>query len=126
MIEIRCMKDINILESKQILPHQLITMLREELKAIREWADEDHTSTMEDFNTDDYGYGYTAILEGNESKSDLDHLGLVCGLNGIIPETAENYYFEGDKWTRIIVIYNDSYTMVFWLKNCQKFDDYAA
>lgn len=120
------MKDINILESKQILPHQLITMLREELKAIREWADEDHTSTMEDFNTDDYGYGYTAILEGNESKSDLDHLGLVCGLNGIIPEAAENYYFEGDKWTRIIVIYNDSYTMVFWLKNCQKFDDYAA
>ena len=53
------------------------------------------------------------------------YLGLSEGLDGVIPEASHNYYFAGQKWTKLIVVYNDSYTMSFWLKNCDIFDSYA-
>ena len=42
-----------------------------------------------------------------------------------IPEASHNYYVDGEKWTKLIVVYNDSYSMSFWLKNCSLFDSYA-
>ena len=95
------------------------------MKAIHAWADEDKEYSFEEFNTDIFDYGYIVLLEGNESREDYIYLGLSEGLEGVIPEASHNYYVDGEKWTKLIVVYNDSYTMSFWLKNCDIFDSYA-
>ena len=43
-----------------------------------------------------------------------------------IPEAAVNYYWGEEKWTRVIVIYNDSYSMLLWIKNYEGYDSYTS
>lgn len=127
MIEIRCVNDIKELEAKGLVPEELIEMLTQDLQVIKEYSDEDEEYSFEEFNTDYTGNGYIAILDGTESVEDLeDRLGLTGGLTQVIPEGAENHSYDGDKWTRIVVIYNDSYGMILWLKNYDGFDDYVV
>lgn len=126
MIEIRCLDDIISVEEKQALPKRLIALLTDDLHTIQDYVDECEEYSFEEFNTDYMDNGYIAVLEGNESRSDIvDTLGLTGGLDDVIPETAENYTIDGDKWTRIVVVYNDSYSMIIWLKNYDGFDSYA-
>ena len=124
MIEVKSVGDIKALEKKAV-PKQIMDLITDELKAIHAWADEDEEYSFEEFNTDIFDYGYIVLLEGNESREDYIYLGLSEGLEGVIPEASHNYYFAGQKWTKLIVVYNDSYTMSFWLKNCDIFDSYA-
>lgn len=124
MIEIKSVGDIKTLEKKAV-PKQIVELITDELKAIHAWSDEDKEYSFEEFNTDIFDYGYIVLLEGNESREDYIYLGLSEGLDGVIPEASHNYYFAGQKWTKLIVVYNDSYTMSFWLKNCDIFDSYA-
>lgn len=124
MIEIKCMEDIRNLSAKAVIPEEIVEKISKELVIIKKWSDEFNEVDMENFNTDDFGYGYIVILEGNESEEDFKDLGLMDGLDGVIPEAAESYYINDEKWTRVVVIYNDSYSMSFWLKNCELFNDY--
>lgn len=124
MIEIKCKRDIETLKEHKDIPMELIDHLCEELNTLKSWCDEDNQDTIDTFNADNYGYGYIAILEGNETEEEIKNIGLSDGLEGVIPEDAMSHIFEGDKWTRIIVIYNDSYSMSFWIKNSSLFDSY--
>lgn len=126
MIEIRCLKDIQNISVNQGYPKELIKLLEEDLRTIREYADVDEEYTFEEYNTDYTDNGYIAILEGNESLEELENIGLTGGLSEVIPESAENYYMEGTIWTRIIVIYNDSYAMIFWLRDTNMFNSYLV
>lgn len=127
MIEIRCLNDIKKLENEKFVPDELIKMLAKDLQVIKDFSDEDKEYTLEEFNTDYTDSGYIAVLDGTESKNDLEEtLGLTGGLEEIISEAAESYSYDGTKWTRIVVIYNDSYGMILWVKNCNSFDDYEV
>lgn len=126
MIEIKCFKDILILAKKNIVPKPILNMLKQELVRIKSWSDEYNETSLTEFHTDDYDYGYIAILDGSETGEQIKSLGLSDGLAGVIPEIAFNYFIEGEKWTKIIVVYNDSYSMSFWLRNCNLFDSYAT
>ena len=127
MIKIKCLGDIEELEKAQTCPQPLTDMLYHDLEALHEWADCDHTSTIEDFYADDYDLGYIAILNGSESVQELeDGIGLTGGYEITIPESAEIYHWGAEKWIRVIVIYNDSYSMVLWIKNYNGFDSYAT
>ena len=125
MIKVKCYKDILDLEANNTVPKRIITMLKEELVRIKSWSDEDCETTLETFHTDDYDYGYIAIFEGTETDQEIEGLGLTDGLEAILPEVAYNFFIDGEKWTKIIVIYNDSYSMSVWLKNCDIFDSYV-
>ena len=126
MIEIKCFKDIEVLKASEGIPALLVEMINEDLVILKKWSDEDDEVSMEEFNTDDFGYGYIVVLEGNESEADIKNVGLTEGLEGTIPEAAYSYFINGDKWTRAIIIYNDSYSMSFWLKNSNIFSKYEV
>lgn len=124
MIKIKCLKDI--LDNKDKLPESIMTMLKEELVRVKSWSDEFNETTLEEFHTDNYDYGYIVIFEGTETDKEIEDIGLSDGLEAILPEVAYNYYIDGEKWTKIIVIYNDSYSISLWLKNSDLFDSYVA
>ena len=126
MIEIKCIKDIEELKAIEGIPALLVEMITEDLVILKKWSDEDDEVSMEDFNADDFDYGYIVVLEGNESAEEIKNVGLTGGLEGTIPEAAYSYFINGDKWTRAIIIYNDSYSMSFWLKNSNIFSKYEV
>lgn len=126
MKEIRCLKDITNLKDNPDIPKELIEDITQDLHIIHNWDDQDHEWSFEEFNTDYTNNGYIAILEGMESEDEIKELGLSGGLSETIPEVAEHHYYSDDKWTRTIIIYNDSYAMIIWLKNYDGFDSYAA
>lgn len=127
MIEIYSLNDIKKLEEQKLAPSKILSLITKELEAIYNWSDEDHETDFESFNAKDYGYGYIAIIEGTETPEEIKAIGLSDGLEGVVPEAAFNYYCDdSNKWTRIVVIYNDSFSMSFFLKNCDLFDSYIA
>ena len=126
MIKVKCLKDILDLESNKTIPDSIIAMLKEELVRVKEWCDEFDETSLEEFHTDDYDFGYIAIFEGNETDQEIEAIGLSDGLEAILPEAAYNYFIDGEKWTKIIVVYNDSYSMSVWLRNTDIFDSYVV
>ena len=126
MIKVKCLKDILDLESNKTIPDSIIAMLKEELVRVKEWCDEFDETSLEEFHTDDYDFGYIAIFEGNETDQEIEAIGLSDGLEAILPEAAYNYFIDGEKWTKIIVVYNDSYSMSMWLRNTDIFDSYVV
>ena len=125
MIKVKCLKDILDLERNKTIPDSIITMLKEELVRVKEWCDEFGEVSLEAFHTNDYDFGYIAIFEGNETDQEIEAIGLSDGLEAILPEAAYNYFIDGEKWTKIIVVYNDSYSMSIWLRNTDIFDSYV-
>ena len=126
MIKVKCLKDILDLESNKTIPDSIIAMLKEELVRVKEWCDEFDETSLEEFHTDDYDFGYIAIFEGNETDQEIEAIGLSDGLEAILPEAAYNYFIDGEKWTKIIVVYNDSYSMSMWLRNTDIFNSYVV
>ena len=126
MIKVKCLKDILDLESNKTIPDSIIAMLKEELVRVKEWCDEFDETSLEEFHTDDYDFGYIAIFEGNETDLEIEAIGLSDGLEAILPEAAYNFFIDGEKWTKIIVVYNDSYSMSMWLRNTDIFDSYVV
>ena len=127
MKKIKCLRDIQSLEQAHTVPQELITELYQDLAGLYDWAEDDHAVTLEEFHADDYDYGYIALLDGTESAKDLeDEIGLTGGYENTVPESTEIYHWGTDKWVRVIVIYNDSYSMVLWIKNYDGFDSYEA
>ena len=126
MIKVKCLKDILDLESNKTIPDSIIAMLKEELVRVKEWCDEFDETRLEEFHTDAYDFGYIAIFEGNETDQEIEGIGLSDGLEAILPEAAYNYFIDGEKWTKIIVVYNDSYSMSMWLCNTDIFDSYVV
>ena len=126
MIKVKCLKDILDLESNKTIPDSISAMLKEELVRVKEWCDEFDETSLEEFNADDYDFGYIAIFEGNETDQEIEAIGLSDGLEAILPEAAYNYLIDGEKWTKIIVVYNDSYSMSIWLRNTDIFDSYVV
>lgn len=126
MYEVKCLDDIKQLANGFRVPNQMIALLMQDLSTIKEWEDQDHEYTLENFNTDYTNNGYIAILEGNETPLEIEQLGLTGGLDHVIPEDATIYYMEDDKWVRSIIIYNDSFSMIVYVKNYDGFDSYAV
>ena len=126
MIKVKCLNDILDLESNKTIPDSIIAMLKEELVRVKEWCDEFDETSLEEFHTDDYDFGYIAIFEGNETDQEIEGIGLSDGLEAILPEAAYNFFIDGEKWTKIIVVYNDSYSMSMWLRNTDIFDSYVV
>ena len=126
MFKVKCYKDILTLEANNSVPARIISMLKEELVRVKEWCDEFSETSLEEFHTDDYDFGYIAIFEGNETDKEIEDIGLYDGLEAILPEVAYNYFIDGEKWTKIIVVYNDSYSMSVWLRNTDIFDSYVT
>lgn len=124
MIEIKCLADIaNALEEKSI-SEELAILLRKDLLTINNSCDEDKEYSLETFHTDYTNNGYIAILFGNEHKDDIINLGLTGGLEETIPEAVIKYTVGNDVWTRAVIIYNDSFAMILWLKNYNGFDEW--
>lgn len=124
MIEIKCLADIaNALEEKSI-SEELAILLRKDLLTINNSCDEDKEYSLETFHTDYTNNGYIAILFGNEHKDDIINLGLTGGLEETIPEAVIKYTVGNDVWTRAVIIYNDSFAMILWLKNYDGFDEW--
>ena len=85
MIKVKCLKDILDLESNKTIPDSIIAMLKEELVRVKEWCDEFDETSLEEFHTDDYDFGYIAIFEGNETDKEIEAIGLSDGLEAILP-----------------------------------------
>ena len=126
MIEICCLRDIIDAKDEKGISKELCERLKEDLAIIKDSCDEDMEYSLETFHTDYTGNGHIAILEGNESEYEIKNIGLTEGLDNTIPEAVVNYNFNGDKWTRAVVIYNDSFAMIFWLKNYDGFDSWEV
>lgn len=124
MIEIKCLADIaNAIKEKRI-SEEFAELLRKDLLTIKNSCDEDKEYSLETFHTDYTNNGYIAILFGNESQDDIINLGLTGGLAEIIPEAVIKHTINNIIWTRAVVIYNDSFAMILWLKNYNGFDEW--
>ena len=115
MEEIKCISDIEKLKKEGNFPDELIEKIEDDLHIIHEWSDMDEECCFEDFDADDFGYGHIAIFDGTEEKQDYEKIGLTGGLEEITPETVEEQLIGGRKWSRLVVVYNDSYSMILWL-----------
>ena len=107
--------DIEKLRKERKLPNELIEKIEDDLHIVHEWSDMDEECCFEDFDADDFGYGHIAIFDGTEEKQDYEKIGLTGGLEEITPETVEEQLIGGIKWSRLVVVYNDSYSMILWL-----------
>ena len=126
MLKIKCLKDIEKLKKEHTLPSELTDFLLHDLHSVHRWADYDHLYDFETYHTDMTDNGYIAILDGTENKEELEQeIGLTGGYENTIPEAVNLHKFGPDKWCRVLVIYNDSYAMILWIKNYDNFDDYA-
>ena len=126
MLKIKCLKDIEKLKEEHTLPSELTDFLLHDLHSVHRWADYDHLYDFETYHTDMTDNGYIAILDGTENKEELEQeIGLTGGYENTIPEAVNLHKFGPDKWCRVLVIYNDSYAMILWIKNYDNFDDYA-
>ena len=124
MIEIKCLADIaNAKENKSICD-EFGELLRKDLLTIKNSCDEDREYTLENFHTDYTNNGYIAILGGSEAKEEIVNLGLSGGLEETIPEAVVKYTIKDDVWCRAVIIYNDSFAMILWLKNYDGFDSW--
>jgi hypothetical protein len=127
MNKIQCVADIQELELSHTIPAEQIDLFYRDLKAVYEWSVPDQKVSFEEFHTEDYGYGYIAVLDGTESTEELEReIGLTGGHAATTPEAAANYYWGEEKWTRVVVIYNDSYSMLLWIKNYDGYDSYTT
>lgn len=115
MEEVKCIGDIEKLRGAAEFPNDLIDKIEDDLHIVHEWSDMDEESCFEEFDADDFGYGHIAIFDGMEEKKDYEKIGLTGGLEEITPETVEEQLIEGEKWSRLVVVYNDSYSMILWL-----------
>lgn len=83
-------------------------------------------AAFDTYHTDMTDNGYIAVLEGTEKKEELEEgIGLTGGFEETIPEAVNLHYFGSEKWCRVLVIYNDSYAMILWIKGYDGFDSYA-
>ena len=122
MIEIRCLKDIaDALESK-VISEELAKLLRKDLMVIKDYCDEEGEYSIETFHTDYFDNGHIAIVDETTTNEQILELGLTGGLSETIPEAVVNYTINSTKWTRAVVIFNDSFGMILWLKNFDGFD----
>ena len=115
MKEVKRMGDIERLRIEGKFTDELLEKIEEDLHVVHEWSDIDEECCFEDFDADDFGYGHIAILDGTEEKQDYEKIGLTDGLEEITPETVEEQLISGTKWTRLVVVYNDSYSSIIWL-----------
>ena len=126
MLKIKCLKDIEKLKEEHALPSELTDFLLHDLHSVHRWADYDHLYDFETYHTDMTDNGYIAILDGTEKKEELEQeIGLTGGYENTSPEAGNLHKFGPDKWCRVLVIYNDSYAMILWIKNYDGFDSYA-
>ena len=124
MIEIRCLKDIaDALESK-VISEELAKLLRKDLMVIKDYCGEDGEYSIETFHTDYFDNGHIAIVDEATTNEQILELGLTGGLSETIPEAVVNYTINSIKWTRAVVIFNDSFGMILWLKNFDGFDSW--
>ena len=125
MIRIQNLVSIEELRDQAVLPKGLVECICQDLYSIYLWTGYDGRVTFENFHTDLADNGYIVILEGNEEKEELEReIGLTSGFKGTIPEEVTVHVFENHKWRRVLVIYNNSYAMVLWIKNYDGFDSY--
>ena len=115
MEEIKRIGDIERLKKERNFPNELIEKIEDDLHIVHEWSDMDEECCFDDFDADDFGYGHIAIFDGTEEKQDYEKIGLTGGLEEITPETVEEQLIGGIKWSRLVVVYNDSYSMILWL-----------
>lgn len=126
MIKIKCLKDIEMVKEQNRLPQELITYLVQDLHNVHLWADYEQLYNFETYHTDMTDNGYIAVLKGTEKKEELEaEIGLTGGFEGTIPEAVNLHRFGSEKWCRVLVIYNDSYAMILWIKGYDGFDSYA-
>lgn len=126
MIKIQTLQEIKKLTLLSSLPDELPKYLYQDLYSIYLWTNCDKTIAFEDFHTDLADNGYVAILDGSESREELEtEIGLTGGFQETIPEEVQIHSFDGSKWRRVLVIYNNSYAMVLWINHYDGFDSYA-
>lgn len=124
MIKIKTFVDINCLSEKHGILVPIVKLIEEDLEGIMEWAGPDVNVKKEEFDAEILGYGYIILLDGTETMLDYIKIGLSEGLEAAIPEAIDTYFVDGSKWTRIVVVYNDSFAMAFWLKDSRIFEEY--
>lgn len=115
MHKIKCVDDIERLRKDLVLSKELLVELEKDLHVVHEWSDMDEECDFFDFNTDDFGYGYIAVLEGEDGLKEYEDIGLTGGLEEVVPETSDEYLLDSEQWTRIVVVYNDSFSLILWM-----------
>ena len=126
MIKIKNLDAIKNLIGKSDLPSDLFPFLLRDLYNIYLWTGYNEKTDFRDFQAELADNGYIAILEGNEGTEELEtEIGLTGGFASTIPEEVQIHKFGENIWRRALVIYNNSYAMVLWIKNYDGFDSYA-
>ena len=126
MIKIKNLDAIERLIEKSDLPSDLFPFLLRDLYNIYLWTGFNNRMDFRDFDADLANNGYIAVLEGKEKKKELgQEIGLTGGFKATIPEEVQIHKFGENTWRRVLVIYNNSYAMVLWIKNYDGFDSYA-
>ena len=126
MIKIKNLNAIERLIGKSGLPSELFPFLLRDLYNIYLWTGCNNKMDFRDFHADLASNGYIAVLEGKEKKEELEQeIGLTGGFEATIPEEVQIHEFGETIWRRVLVIYNNSYAMVLWIKNYDGFDSYA-
>lgn len=115
MHKIKCIDDIESLRKDLALSKELLEELEKDLHVVHEWSDMDEECDFSDFSADDFGYGYIAVLKAQDGPKEFEEIGLTNGLTELVPETSDEYLFDGEQWTRQVIVYNDSFSMILWV-----------
>lgn len=124
MIEIKCLADIASAEESKSISKELAELLRKDLLTIKNYCDEGDEYSIDTFHTDDAGNGHIAIVDEATTNEQILELGLTGGLQETIPEAVVNCTINSTKWTRAVIVFNDSFGMILWVKNYDGFDSW--
>lgn len=115
MYQIRCLNDITHLHKR--FSEDFIKTITDDFYLLKKWVDVDDEYTYDNFYSETTMTGAIVILDGTESLSELQGIGLTGGWNGVVPEDIKRFTFDGRLWYRIVVVYTDSCTVTFYVKN---------
>lgn len=122
---IKVTKYADILNLRKNYSPALVDMLLDDLFLCYKENEDNYQEAFSDFDAEDAGNGYIALLFGCEDTDEFDELGLTNGYSDIIPEgRIQEYIIDGSKWSRVVVNYTNTCSMIFWCKDTTAFDTY--
>lgn len=111
MIEIKCLRDIQIINKTNLFSNEFIDEITTDLKIIKANTDFKEIYTLEEYSTEYFNCGHIIIFENKIVESDLEKL----KVDKLIVKSLEFCVFDDERWVRIIIV-DGCKAMIVWVK----------
>lgn len=108
-------QDLEVLKSSNIINNEYMEEIENQFKILFEQIKDEEEISLDEFSLQ--LYGYIIILEKGDNLRNLSPIGLDSnsGLIATIPEFIDELLFPGTTVYKVLVVYNNSYAVTFFI-----------